>query len=494
MPTLLQLTRHRGRWECDTCVEEYRSANTKPWQTENKDSLICPKCIAGRFEQALENDYSWPARFGPSELQVTDYEAVLDEALVEAVKAKEAEIAARVDAGIAPEALEGQVRGTDYQICPGCRKLIALKDGCNHITCHCLQNFCFICGKKAKGDSAHWLPGGCPRYGLAGAENALFDTGVAPEEEPEEEEEEEDQGWLFDSTSGLDEETFDELLNITSEFTIGPYAWAVAMQASRRDAELRATMQRTLQAERWAPSREDRDVIERALRAYGTTHRISRDWWAQVLDVHEEGLQTFLTRGPARGDGSPNANVRHGVLAQPVNRVFNMSTMSGRSAAFAWMYATVHDWSDSWIGRERSYAVFDMGPSGNRDVDDLYLNRVAVARLILALGEVGDVVSKGRFTFTDMRGTFVHVTVNPPQEIANPLWEHEAYWRRQLLENFWTEIVFQGDHDQQRHEENQPFMSMHGAMMNSTSHAWVQQTGLPSFIREDRMPHQFAEL
>ncbi|PLB52714.1 IBR domain protein [Aspergillus steynii IBT 23096] len=33
-----------------------------------------------------------------------------------------------------------------WRRCPGCRNLVELKDGCNHITCRCRFEFCYICG------------------------------------------------------------------------------------------------------------------------------------------------------------------------------------------------------------------------------------------------------------------------------------------------------------------------------------------------------------
>ncbi|KAH9823694.1 IBR domain, a half RING-finger domain [Teratosphaeria destructans] len=71
---------------------------------------------------------------------------------------------------------EGMVRGVDYQLCPKCRIPVQLWDGCNHMECGmCGASFCWICGQEQAEDSDHWLPGGCPRYGAAGAPNAHFD-------------------------------------------------------------------------------------------------------------------------------------------------------------------------------------------------------------------------------------------------------------------------------------------------------------------------------
>lgn len=90
MAVFSQATTHAGTWESETCCRQCDSVQIKPWETEEKDSLICPDCIADQFKKALENDYSWPARFGPGELHIKDFEAVLDGDLVEAILAREA--------------------------------------------------------------------------------------------------------------------------------------------------------------------------------------------------------------------------------------------------------------------------------------------------------------------------------------------------------------------------------------------------------------------
>ncbi|SPJ75787.1 uncharacterized protein FTOL_05518 [Fusarium torulosum] len=42
--------------------------------------------------------------------------------------------------------------------CPGCGRMIELMEACNHLTCVCGKQFCFICGKV-------WLSCNCPPYG-----------------------------------------------------------------------------------------------------------------------------------------------------------------------------------------------------------------------------------------------------------------------------------------------------------------------------------------
>jgi hypothetical protein len=57
-------------------------------------------------------------------------------------------------------------RGKTYQLCPTCSRSIQLSEACNHLTCPCGTEFCYLCGKPATGHSGHWdtRPGRCPRY------------------------------------------------------------------------------------------------------------------------------------------------------------------------------------------------------------------------------------------------------------------------------------------------------------------------------------------
>ena len=75
------------------------------------------------------------------------------------------------------QAFSGLKRGKDWQQCPSrqCERRIELSMACNHISCQCGMGFCFICGKKADGESDHWRKGGCPRYNQPGDANVEYD-------------------------------------------------------------------------------------------------------------------------------------------------------------------------------------------------------------------------------------------------------------------------------------------------------------------------------
>ncbi|KAF6820765.1 IBR domain-containing protein [Colletotrichum sojae] len=49
--------------------------------------------------------------------------------------------------------------------CPFCRRVVELWDGCNHITCVCGQEWCFLCGSPYGNNGCE---SGCPQYGRDG--------------------------------------------------------------------------------------------------------------------------------------------------------------------------------------------------------------------------------------------------------------------------------------------------------------------------------------
>ncbi|KAF2089143.1 hypothetical protein K490DRAFT_38668, partial [Saccharata proteae CBS 121410] len=57
------------------------------------------------------------------------------------------------------EAFAKAAKNLRYQPCPGCQRTVELAEACNHISCTCGAEFCYICGQK-------WpCTSDCPRYG-----------------------------------------------------------------------------------------------------------------------------------------------------------------------------------------------------------------------------------------------------------------------------------------------------------------------------------------
>ncbi|KAJ3821906.1 hypothetical protein F5880DRAFT_1508178 [Lentinula raphanica] len=69
--------------------------------------------------------------------------------------------------------LRALARERQWQTCPGCGSIIELRDGCNHVTCRCHMEFCYVC-------AAPWKTCACPQW------NREDEADVEDEEEIEE--------------------------------------------------------------------------------------------------------------------------------------------------------------------------------------------------------------------------------------------------------------------------------------------------------------------
>lgn len=51
--------------------------------------------------------------------------------------------------------------------------------------CQCGIDFCYVCGEQAAPGSDHWLreTSGCPRFGVAGSEQEMFDDDLGGPED-----------------------------------------------------------------------------------------------------------------------------------------------------------------------------------------------------------------------------------------------------------------------------------------------------------------------
>lgn len=57
----------------------------------------------------------------------------------------------------AVDLLRELARAEGWQTCPGCSTIVDLHHGCNHMTCHCRAEFCFLCGVR-------WKNCACPQW------------------------------------------------------------------------------------------------------------------------------------------------------------------------------------------------------------------------------------------------------------------------------------------------------------------------------------------
>ena len=174
MPPLTPNTCYSGEWECTTCCLDYNTTEDQPWQTKDA-ALVCASCIIRVFELGLENDYTWPPRFGPDVLHSEDFASILPTKLLDRITERLSKGEPRLDPEEVAAATKGQIRDKDYQVCPGCSLILFLKDGCNHMECVCMAPFCFICGQVTQHNDNHFKKGGCPRWGQPTSKQAMFD-------------------------------------------------------------------------------------------------------------------------------------------------------------------------------------------------------------------------------------------------------------------------------------------------------------------------------
>lgn len=339
---LEQLEDHHD-WECSTCAEDFHTSTSPPWYTDDK-FLVCSQCIRSRFQAAVDSGVDWPARWGGIALDVEHYRNILDDELYNAYIAK-AQDKAQEPKPSAHEIPEGLTLGVDIQRCPGCKKLIGLIDGCNHIVCElCMKNFCFICGEEALDDgSNHWAPGGCPRYGLRDSARAIYDN-VVDDQEEEEEEEEVLPPWLIVGGDGA------------AIPTLGITNFNMAMQTST--PETQNVLRRFVDRSRPVLAEEDFRI---ALRAMGTNHPLSgipdHDWYSAlfvasrraqhrrfliillIIAFESEDLPDQLP--PPEKSYYARVPPLSIILNHPLARTFDMGTAESRRQAYRWIATQV---------------------------------------------------------------------------------------------------------------------------------------------------------
>lgn len=512
----------QGVWTCVTCTKDYNTADKDmPWKTTQEDALVCVPCIQGRFEEALQNDYSWPPRFGGEALEIAEFRLILSKDLLDRLTAKAEEVAANRDT-LFPAGVDGQTRGKDYQVCPGCSKIVQLRDGCNHIVCVCLTGFCFICGTQVTHGSDHWAftqgtPSTCPRFGqpnsdraifdghpVAGLVNALFGAGgplVVAEQNiaavAGEIEQMREQMRLIDAQLRANETERQRQLRRLALFdgiNLARWAWNVAMQNLPEDPGMHQMPRETLRAAELpvaartrAGRRRAHEAVQpilAALREHNPEHAVEQQEWEALFDNHIREVTDLVQNGNMLTDeAQTHPFLQNGLLLRPVAGVFNMVAQDSREAALEWMYNTIRDYNPATHnGTDIGAAVFAMGPGGNENT------RIEVARM---LRDVRDQGTFGRFTVTVMQNAGLLVQIQPPHPIvfdeeevernilagndigflATP---PEGYWRVDLLLGEWGHIV----HLDRARPFQPVFVPMQrnwGFMMRAARGAYLQQ-------------------
>jgi len=96
-----------------TCSTFLGSANTTPAGNANKRCITCGAYTCARCRK--------PSHFGET-----------------------------CTGNVAVEQVRKLARQEGWQTCPGCLTVVDLHHGCNHMTCSCRTEFCFVCGVKWK--------------------------------------------------------------------------------------------------------------------------------------------------------------------------------------------------------------------------------------------------------------------------------------------------------------------------------------------------------
>jgi hypothetical protein len=418
---LTRTTTHVDRWQCQACTEWYTSPPVFPYE-DRHHCKFCSGCIRSQFDAALEFEVNWPASWGSIELIAEDYASILSPDTLTRYQWKKRAMDDYAASTVA-EGIEGLVRGKDFQNCPKCHTVIHLETGCNHMTCKCTENFCFLCGEPAGDDSGHWERDGCPRYNhthhvpqpLNDEERAerdrLLRHYIARQAEEDAEVER--------RTARLEAQRQQEL-TVANTLDFVRWAWNVAMQYS--DATLRHHMRGFTRPQVNStmpdlPARRHWGPVMTALRAYNPAHGVTEAHWAASLaagvewaspDDYEDAdddetvpamLRTFLFRmihneheGGIDNHRSrelllplrPNYHVlsEAAFLRQPVGGVFNFSNMEERFDAARWIASRINLPAADWprLNHPDNFAILTIGPGEDPATsDDLPAMTVAMS-------------------------------------------------------------------------------------------------------------------
>ncbi|KAF6826810.1 IBR finger domain-containing protein [Colletotrichum plurivorum] len=181
------------RSTCNSCLEKHSSTRVARCPCRHK---YCGECLQSLFEAALTDETLFPPRCCGQPIPVDDVRRFLTPKLVGEFRAKEVEFSTpdrtychqpgcssfipkefiRHDVARCPRCRnktcvmckgsshQGEDCGQDaatqsllhvaaengWQRCFSCRRVVELDIGCNHMTCRCGAEFCYVCGLKGK--------------------------------------------------------------------------------------------------------------------------------------------------------------------------------------------------------------------------------------------------------------------------------------------------------------------------------------------------------
>ncbi|KAJ3521790.1 hypothetical protein NMY22_g12165 [Coprinellus aureogranulatus] len=132
----------------------------------------CTACLKSLIEVYLRDESLHPLRCckNPFALPTISTQLASSKRLLEQYNAKKTEYEVPAQNRVCKEneavdQVRALARESGWQTCPGCFTVVDLHHGCNHMTCTCHTEFCFICGVK-------WKECTCPQWD----EERLLDT------------------------------------------------------------------------------------------------------------------------------------------------------------------------------------------------------------------------------------------------------------------------------------------------------------------------------
>lgn len=423
-------------WQCSVCLEDHVSRDRPPglpWATR-EDDLVCEACVKAPFENALKHDISWPAKWGVEILDIEHFRSILPADLIAKYNGKEAKFLARRT--MARDDLQStMVQGMDYQLCPWCRIVVYLEDGCDHISCPCGASFCFICGNAAfdrEDGFNHWALGGCPKYHAPNSGREQYDNGTYDPSEPHllplgrvhgalryvngDDEHNDEPYRNADALSWNDcnhqHNLYDQFghlfLSYRERHAMACGDFNHAMQSTSKAAHLGVTLRRILDPHLGpVTSTQHQAILDAMSKSFrpgeAAPPHFDCRWW------HGELLEEVLA---LRKREARNANRPHypfvfsghsadiGLLYAPIGGIFNLRNEESRPSALQWVTRTLLEFKSE--DDPANLALFNISP-GHRSASML--------RIFNAFRKCQLVLPRYRITFTRITNGAILVRV-----------------------------------------------------------------------------------
>jgi hypothetical protein len=200
--------------------------------------------------------------------------------------------------------------------------------------------------------------GGCPRYGAAGSERAMFDDDFGDAD---------DEADAEDAFIEEEREVWERGEGESTSFDFIRWAWQAAMAEGTAYVAQLDLMFGTPENEA-----QSVDEVHRAMEMYHPVSHsgVSEEQWQELVRQHTNAVRDWLSelqRVVASGQGTATDHLGGSLLDHPPEYVFNMATVGGRESAAVWVEyanATATEWTEDNDIELPGSAVFDVGPGG----------------------------------------------------------------------------------------------------------------------------------